>query len=155
MSKELIEELNEQVLTYDEWAREKCIEKLAADRIEQLEAEVERLKTTPAHKREDLRCVISDLCEQVRAREEQLEAVTNQRDEWVKTACKLPEVSAALKFAVEQGVKFQQQLAECQAALALKDEALLSAHECLKFYSHPGAKLVAKALFQRYAQEEI
>ena len=148
MSKELIEELNEQVLTYDEWAREKCIEKLAADRIEQLEAEVERLKTTPAHKREDLRCVISDLCEQ-------LEDMTNQRDEWVKTACKLPEVSAALKFAVEQGVKFQQQLAECQAALALKDEALLSAHECLKFYSHPGAKLVAKALFQRYAQEEI
>lgn len=40
MSKELIEELNEQVLTYDEWAREKCIEKLAADRIEQLEAEL-------------------------------------------------------------------------------------------------------------------
>ena len=39
MSKELIEELNEQVLTYDEWAREKCIEKLAACRIEQLEAE--------------------------------------------------------------------------------------------------------------------
>ena len=98
-------------------------ERWAADRIEQLEAEVERLKTTPAHKREDLHCVISDICEQVRAREEQLEAVTNQRDEWVKTACKLPEVSAALKFAVEQGVKFQQQLAECQAALALKDEA--------------------------------
>lgn len=41
----------------------------AADRIEQLEAEVERLKTTPAYKREDLHCVVSDLCEQVREAE--------------------------------------------------------------------------------------
>ena len=41
----------------------------AADRIEQLETEVERLKTTPAYKREDLHCVVSDLCEQVRKAE--------------------------------------------------------------------------------------
>lgn len=36
------------------------------DRIEELEREVERLKTTPPDKREDLRCVVSDLCGQVR-----------------------------------------------------------------------------------------
>lgn len=88
------------------------------------QAQIGTLKTTPPDKREDLHCVISDLCEQVRAREEQLEAVTNQRDEWVKTACKTPELSATLKFSVEQGSRFQRQLTECQAALALKDEAL-------------------------------
>lgn len=35
------------------------------------EAEIERLKLTPPDKREDLRCVISDLCAQVREAERQ------------------------------------------------------------------------------------
>lgn len=44
-------------------------------KIAELKAENERLKTTPAHKREDLRCVASDLAHQCRG-------VESERDEF-------------------------------------------------------------------------
>jgi len=65
-----------------------------AKTIAEQAAEIERLKTTPASLREDLRCVISDICQQ--ARDEQhkvkvltdaLEAYTDEvttMEEWLK-----------------------------------------------------------------------
>ena len=50
------------------------MKELAAQRLQVMreqEAEIERLKLTPPDRREDLRCVISDLCAQVREAERQ------------------------------------------------------------------------------------
>jgi len=48
-------------------------------------AEIERLKSTPPEKREDLRCVISDLCDQVRERDQQL-AASQAREQQLREA---------------------------------------------------------------------
>lgn len=55
----------------------------AADLINALIAEVERLTHTPANEREDLHCVISDLCGQVRdARMQEREACAKHADKY-------------------------------------------------------------------------
>lgn len=51
--------------------------------IAERDAEVRRLKTTPANKREDLHCVINDLAEQVREREQRIEELERQRNRLV------------------------------------------------------------------------
>ncbi len=52
----------------------------AADALEAQQAEIERLKATPPDKREDLRCVISDLCQQVRDRDAEIEILRHNLD---------------------------------------------------------------------------
>lgn len=52
----------------------------SAARIRELEEEVERLKTTPAHKRQDLHCVASDLADQINAMKEKLRVAREAAD---------------------------------------------------------------------------
>ena len=49
--------------------RNGCVNSRLRQQLAEKDAEIERLKSSPPDKREDLRCVISDLCEQVRERD--------------------------------------------------------------------------------------
>ncbi len=67
----------------------------AADALESQAREIEELKSTPLDKREDLRCVISDLCQQVRELEINSALTQDDLREEIK------ELRAALVEAVE------------------------------------------------------
>lgn len=55
--------------------------------LAEAQAQIESLKTIPPYKREDLCCVISDLCEQVRERDKQLAAAQAHIDELMLEYC--------------------------------------------------------------------
>jgi len=76
----------------------------SANRIEELEREVERLKTTPPDKREDLCCVIADLCRYIRERDANIALLRE-----------------ALEIYRDTGLVYlmrQDQIRRCEAALA-------------------------------------
>lgn len=54
--------------------------RLCAEALEAQADEIERLQHTPADKREDLRCVIGDLCAQVRERDAEISALKAQSE---------------------------------------------------------------------------
>lgn len=102
-------------------------------------AEIERLKTSPPEKRQDLHCVISDLCQQVRDRDEQLAEARNACADYICDAITLPDAIHGLvkgyrennetveKFhrqLNEQEDLFAQQLAACQLHNTQLREAL-------------------------------
>lgn len=62
--------------------------------------------------------------------------LVRERDEYLESWNQAADMCSALHKA----------LREAQAACKLKDEALVAADECIKYYSHPGSMLVAKAL---------